>query len=223
MKKILLILFLFCSALLADDSSQKFLDFNLHRFAYIGDLAKVQKALNMGAKIDSLDDEGMSALQWAAYKDRADVVKYLIKNGANKGFKSQSGKNILTYAVQNKDTALVKYMLENGVPLEEFSTNTNALCVAVEQGDEATVGVLLPYFKNINSYYTNNAGDMSWETNTTLLLSAINAKSQNLAKLFISKGADINKPNSRGETPLLCAMRNRMYELAILLIDKGAA
>ncbi len=220
MKKLLLTLAIFCVGAFA--SSQEFTNFNLIRFAYIGDLAKVQKAMKMGAKIDARDDEGSNALLWAAYKDRADVVKYLIEHGADKTVRSSSGKNILIYAVQNKNAELVKYLLAQKVPYESFSKNEDALYEATQDGSMEIVKLLLPYIKDVNQYYTTNADSTTWRTDTTLLLASINAKNSDLARVFIAQGADINKPNSKNETPLLCAMRNRMYELANELISKGA-
>jgi len=81
---------------------------------------------------------------------------------------------------------------------------------------------LSPYFKEVDKEYAKDFGDSLKETNTTLLLTSINARNPALAKLFIQKGADVNKPNSRGETPLLCAMRNRMHEFAKELVEMGA-
>ena len=98
------------SVLMASETSD-FMEFNLRRFSYIGDIAKVKRALSEGARIDAKDDEGMSALLWAAYKDHEAIVQWLIEQGADTTLKSQSGRTILSYAIQNKNESLVRYLL----------------------------------------------------------------------------------------------------------------
>ena len=58
--------------------------------------------------------------------------------------------------------------------------------------------------------------------NTPLLITSWNNSTIKIAKLLISKGADVNAKNIYSDTPLHFASRINYLELAKLLISKGA-
>jgi ankyrin repeat protein len=76
---------------------------------------------------------------------------------------------------------------------------------------------------NINKYYTLEDTDTHHKAiQTTLLITAIQNHNIKEAKKLLTLGADIDKPNSKGETPLLTAMRRKEFNFARYLIKKGA-
>lgn len=219
--RISFLLFWLISSLCANDSSN-FLEFNLRRFSFIGDMAKVQRALNEGALIDAKDDEGMSALLWAAFQNREEIIKLLIEQGADTSFKSHSGRTILSYAIQNKNDKLIRYLLDKKVPLTSDTSHLNSVYHAVSTPKLNTAPLFLAFESDKNRSYTIYPNSTYRKTETTLLLGAINADNLELARTLIKSGANINLANSRGETPLLCAMRNKHYDFARELITMGA-
>ena len=86
-------------------------NFELIRYSYIGDLSKV-KDIVKNKKVSDLSIN--QALLEAGYKNRTDVIKYLLSLGADIHHKSFTGKNILSYAVQNENLALIKYLVKKG-------------------------------------------------------------------------------------------------------------
>ena len=219
--RLFFIMISFLSVLLASETSD-FMEFNLRRFSYIGDIAKVKRALSEGARIDAKDDEGMSALLWAAYKDHEAIVQWLVEQGADTTLKSQSGRTILSYAIQNKNESLVRYLLDKNVPLIKDASFLNSVYHAISTPTFNGAVSFLAFEKDMNHYYTLFPQDAYRKTHTTLLLGAINAKNLELARILIRNGANINLSNSRGETPLLCAMRTKQYAFAKELIALGA-
>lgn len=222
MKPLLLLLFciLFLNAEpIKQQSSKELKDFDLQRYSYIGDIKKVKESIFLGASIDSKDDENMSALMWAAYKNREEVVKYLVENGANINLKSQSGKTILHYAIMNKNDNLIKYLLSKNI---EITQDSNVVFKAVSTPNLDSIKLLLNYEKDLNRFFIINEEDKYRKTETTLLLASINAKNLDIARELIKRGASINLANSRAETPLLCAMRKGLYDFASELISMGA-
>lgn len=222
MKPLLLLLFciLFLNAEpIKQQSSKELKDFDLQRYSYIGDIKKVKESIFLGASIDSKDDENMSALMWAAYKNREEVVKFLVENGANINFKSQSGKTILHYAIMNKNDNLIKYLLSKNI---EITQDSNVVFKTVSTPNLDSIKLLLNYEKDLNRFFTISEDDKYRKTETTLLLASINAKNLDIARELIKKGASIDLANSRAETPLLCAMRKGLYDFASELISMGA-
>lgn len=221
---LLLLLLLFCilflnAELIKQQSSKELKDFDLQRYSYIGDIKKVKESIFLGASIDSKDDKNMSALMWAAYKNREEVVKYLVENGANINFKSQSGKTILHYAIMNKNDNLIKYLLSKNI---EITQDSNVVFKAVSTANLDSIKLLLNYEKDLNKFFTISEDDKYRRTETTLLLASINAKNVDTARELIKRGASIDLANSRAETPLLCAMRKGLYDFAFELISMGA-
>ena len=223
MLKIHLLTTLIFTTLTAESASQKSLNFDLKRYSYIGDLAKVKECLKDGAEIDTKSiDDNMTPLLYAGYKNRKDIVKYLIEKGADKNAISHSGRNLIIYAVQHDELSLTKYLIDHGVNLVSFERDSkDALFVAVKDGNLEIVKYLLPKFKHINRYYYINI-DTFDSVKTNLLITAIQNNHIEIAKLLLKHGADINQKNSRGETAVLTAMRKKHYSFAKELLKLRA-
>ena len=84
--------------------------------------------------------------------------------------------------------------------------------VASGHGNARTVNVLLEkgIDVNITDEYDYN--------NTALSTAVINAK-YDVVELLIEKGADINKENNKGDTPLIHAIRSEDYNMVQLLLE----
>jgi len=86
--------------------------------------------------------------------------------------------------------------------------------VASGHGNARTVNVLLEKGIDVNitdDYNFNN-------NNTALSIAVINAK-YDVVELLIEKGADINKENNKGDTPLIHAIRSEDYNMVQLLLE----
>ena len=198
-------------------------NFNLHRFSYIGDLGKVKHVLETTkADIHSKDKKGLSALMNAAFKNREDVVEYLIRQGADCHVLSPSRRNLLSYAVQNKNKDLVQKFLSLNVLPRRYNNGKDTLYDAVNFYDLPVLTLILAHSPEVNTAYMIKPDDAHYRTETTLVLHSIQNSTFEVTKSLVEKGADIQKANSRGETPLLSAMRNQTYETAHYLISRGA-
>lgn len=195
-------------------------DFDLHRFAYIGDLPKVKIALK-NADINSKSKDGITALLWAGFNNNTYIIKYLLASNANFNTISSSGRNILTYAIYNKNIEIIKLLLSKNIESEPYKDGKDQLFDAVNANDIDVLKLIIPHFPDTNKSYIIKSDDKYYRTQTTLLLQAINNHNIEIVKLLIKNNANIDQANSRGETPLLSAMRNRTYKIANYLIDKG--
>ena len=69
-----------------------------------GNFAKVKYLMNKHPElIGNKDDEGRTALIWAAYRGFPKIVKELVKNGKEVGMQDNQGRNALAYALSRGD------------------------------------------------------------------------------------------------------------------------
>ena len=90
----------------------------------------IQLLLERGAKINTVDrNEHFSALMWAAAEGQVEVVKLLLKHGADLSLKDVDGDTAESFATQKNHTDVVKILqaatlklkVKNPVPLESQS------------------------------------------------------------------------------------------------------
>jgi ankyrin repeat protein len=218
-KSVLILLVVVQSFLFAQwTPKEKELLFDLERYAYIGDIQKI-KQLTKNRYVPKVMLS--NALLKAGYKNREDIIKYLLSLGADINQESYSGRNILSYAVQNNNLKLVKYLLKNNAQMVRSNDGYDLFFSAVERANTAMFRFLLPYCKDLQRYYYVE-GNFGRDVKTTLLLSALQHNALEIAQLLVESGVDIQQKNNRGETPLLASMRNKHYKFAKYLIQKGA-
>ncbi len=86
--------------------------------ARAGDTLALKQALAAGARIDSLDvrrnPNGRRALNWAAWDNRADAVRFLVANGATVNLANITGFTPLHHAAENGSLEAAEALLKAG-------------------------------------------------------------------------------------------------------------
>ena len=63
-----------------------------------GDARKIEEAIMNGANVNAKDNEGWTALIWAAIRGHIEVVEVLLKHGADVNAKNNNGRTALFWA-----------------------------------------------------------------------------------------------------------------------------
>jgi len=222
------------------------------------DSARVEKLLNGKPDVKAAQVDGMTALHWAAYHDRAELGQELLDLGADPRAKNRYDISPLYLACLNGNSRLVQALLKAGANPDAFIRGgETALMTAARTGKIAAVNALLKAGANVNAKEQKKQTAIMWaaaeghvevvdallaaqaDFQTPLEDSGFNAfyfavreGKTDVIRLLLKAGADINgamnPKNTRGKnvrkgtSPLLLAVENGHYDLAVELIERGA-
>jgi ankyrin repeat protein len=148
--------------------------------------------IELGADINSIDDNGENALFLIAHFDIPGVeqcIDLLIKSGINVNEKNKNGKTPLMEAGVFGNLTLVKELIKSGANLQENDNNENNTLLNV-------------VFMQVQESYKK--------------------KKAEIISLLISNGCDINCLDKNGSTPLIIAVENENVEIVKVLLKLGA-
>lgn len=162
---------------------------------------------------DAADENGMTALHFAAQNGNTDVVRYLLENGAD--IKAQDIKlerAAIHFAAENGSLECVKFLAEHGADLLDRDIyGTTALHYAAKKNHLDVIKYLVS--KKVD-YAAKDA--RGW----TAMHYAACGGSIDVIRYLLAKGLNINELNGTGRTPLFFARGN--LELRKFMIFNGA-
>ena len=116
----------------------------LRAAAQSGDAAAVQRALNAGAAIDRGDERhGNTPLILAANHGHTDIVRLLIRSGANLNRSNDNGANALIAAVMSGHQAAAQLLIEQGANLNATDKNGRTALALAEQSGQGAIAAML--------------------------------------------------------------------------------
>ena len=162
---------------------------------------------------DAANDEGMTALHFAAQNGDTEVVQFLLEHGAD--IKAQDfvhSRSAIHFAAEKGNLECVKFLAEHGADLlDKDSVGATALHYAAGKNKLDVIKYLVS--KKVD-YTAKDA--RGW----TAMHYAACGGSFDVVKYLIAKGLNINELNKSGRTPLFFARGNR--ELRKFMIENGA-
>jgi uncharacterized protein len=143
--------------------------------------------------VDTRDEEGKTALMYAALKGDTVKVRQLLRRGADQN-------------AWVKDEYPGRWpFLDHGVPVLMFAA------YAAFGGNTGPARILLVNGANPNMYVG--------EYHTSVLIAAAARGHMELARLLLARGADVNQCSDWATTPLIQAIENKHLDMAELLLE----
>jgi uncharacterized protein len=206
----------------------------LHWAAHENDLVAVRRLIAQGANVNAKNDYGATPMSEAAVSGNAALLEALLNAGANVESPNADGQTALMVVARTGNVEAARVLITHGAnvnAVEKWRGQT-ALMWAVAQGHPAMVRELIARGANVNARSTVNA----WSRQVTAEPRAIYRPAGGLTPLLfaaregcvpcaaslIEGKADLELSDPEGISPLLMAVLNTRWDLAMLLLDKGA-
>jgi ankyrin repeat protein len=196
------------------------IDHRLHDAATAGDLAAIRALLAAGLPIDARDTDGRTPVLAATYARQAAAVAALIEAGADVDIRDNRLDNVFLYAGANGLLDILRLANEAGAdPAITNRFGGIALIPACERGHVETVRYLLAE-SDVDVDHVNRLG---WTgLLEAIILSDGGPAHQEIVRLLIEAGADVDLADGDGVTPLSHARSRGYDEIAALLVEAGA-
>ena len=180
---------------------------------------------------DSLTPDGADVLYATRYK-QWDLLRFLIARGADVNIVGEEGVTPLMTAVMRNDVKSVNFLLKAGADVNkaDFYSDT-ALMWAARTGHIKCLEILIESGADVNA--TSQYGEAAqWEMNlqftwniedgSTALIKSAKGGHDDCVNKLVGAGADVNKADKRGFTPLIFAVRNCEFKTVKRLVAAGA-
>ncbi len=177
-----------------------------------------------GADVNLSDSARITPLLWTAIEDDEVTFKKLMSLGADLTKESVDGDSCLQYALMRENEDIIWGCIDNTaqIPVKIKNINKHPIFEALFLGDRFTT--LCIATQMADSIDLSNPSD----DNHTLLIYAIKHASTITVSDLIELGADVNKKNNHGLTPLMYCIFNfkkdpdEYSEIIKILIKAGA-
>lgn len=208
----------------------------LHWAAYREEIATVDRLLKAGANVKASNRYGATPLSVASENGNAAVIDRLLKAGAGVNGVTAGGETALMTVARTGKVDAVKILIAHGadVNARESTRGQTALMWAAGEGHADVIRELVTAGADIHAVsrppaaaaMTNAYGTMRRSTKRidafTPYLFAVRSGRLEAASTLIELGADVNEMLPDGTSALVMAAANAHWEMAALLLDKGA-
>ena len=205
----------------------------LHWAAYHDDLDTARLLVEAGADANAANRYGVPALSLVATNGNAAFVQFLLDAGADPNVALLGGETVLMTAARTGSLGAVQALLGAGAdPNARERREQTALMWVASEGHLGIVNALLDAGADVQA---------SLRSGFTPLFFAVREGNIDVVHRFLEAGVDVNavlervkdgpdaavnnasyRPIDDGMSPLLFAVRNGHFELAVALIEAGA-
>jgi ankyrin repeat protein len=188
----------------------------LHWAVRQADLPTVDLLLRAGAKVDAANRYGVTPLSLAASRGSAPIVTRLLDAGADANAAIADGETALMTAARTGDVATIKALVARGadVRARERRKGQDALMWAAAENNAPAVAALVEAGADLAARSTSGS--------FTALLFAVRGGHIAATRALLDAGADANQAMPDGTSALVLATMNAHYELAGVLLERGA-
>ncbi|XP_047599260.1 ankyrin repeat domain-containing protein 26 isoform X4 [Lutra lutra] len=185
----------------------------IHRAAFVGDVAKMQRLLLLGKDLNKRDKMKRTPLHLACTIGHADMVTLLVERKCQLNLCDRECRTPLMKAVQCQEEACVTILLEHGAnPHLTDNFGNTALHYAVAGDNTSIVEKLILYHANVEA---RNKFEL------TPFLLAVNENKHQMVELLIGKKADVHVVDKSKRTALMLAATSKSPDVVRLLLQQG--
>lgn len=177
------------------DSESKGLGVNFCYAARKGDFLIARILVEGGVSVNITDEDGNTPLHWAALWGPFEMVKYLVEHGADVNATDEEGGTPFHRAVESGRLYIVRYLVEHGADVNATDKECwTALHWAARAGNLNIVKYLVEeHGAKVNATTKGGLTPLHW---------AARSGFSNTMKYLVEHGADMNKKDEYGKTPL---------------------
>jgi ankyrin repeat protein len=208
----------------------------LHYAVEANDQEMVAMLLKAGASPKAANRYGVQPISLAAVNGSAGVIDLLLKAGADANTTLPEGETVLMTAARAGDPQTIKRLIDAGanVNAKDATRSQTALMWAAARNNAEAVKVLVAAGADVSartSTVQRASGRSSESGNTfqapaptgfTPILFAVRAGALEAVDALLKSGANVNDTLSDGESALVVASANAHWQVADLLLDRGA-
>ncbi len=178
----------------------------------------VPELLERGANVKAVGGNAISA---AMRSGRPDLVTLLLKHGAD--VRGKLGHSVLYDAIQYQPDLVPLFLAQGADARETGSASPQLIGQAARYGRKNLIAPLLRAGANIQSDTIYGSFSAPGSPNVLYTTPLIEALSQtDMVALLLQNGADPNRANAQGLTPLILAAQSGNVEVTRLLLAHGA-
>jgi len=160
------------------------------------DTAAVRALLDRHVDVNAPQEDGTTALHFAADGDNREIVELLVRAGANVKAANRYGATPMWLASVNGNAAVIDVFLKAGAdPNTALPEGETVLMAAARTGNLDAVKLLLGHRAALNA-------KEGWHGQTALMWAAAEGHSD-MVSLLIDKGADVKAASKAGFTALV--------------------
>jgi uncharacterized protein len=202
--------------------------------AYTVDQELVRALLDAGARADVINNFGSAPLTEAVKLGNVELVRMLLDAGADPDSPNQDNQTALMLASNIGSLELATMLVDAGADvnaIENFRGQTALMWAAAENHPDIAE-LLLEHGAEVSlrAVHDDWPRQMTSEPRAqfrptgglTALLYATRSGCLRCAVGIVEAGADVDQANPDGVTPLINALDNKNYDIAMYLIDHGA-
>jgi ankyrin repeat protein len=186
----------------------------LHYAAVYGHVHLVRYLIQHGADANARDGEGLQAIHKACQFGNFEVVKALLDHGVEvESLATDAAWTPLYYAAGSGDLDVIRLLISKGADVNHEDVEEGIpLHNAVRYSRLAAAKLLIKHGSNVNAE----------DGYTTVLCYAVESFNFNMVELIVKSGANVNRRDFDGESPLGMAERYEYDQIIDYLIEHGA-